>query len=120
MSSVILYITQYEQQGVGIQWSNVYVSAVKEERFNFGYACMFIVFDSIMYGTVGLVVLMIKNSGNKEKVGQGCQSFWSKVANCWLISVDIGKEESPSVSSDNTSELENESNNPMNASKSDF
>ncbi|EDV22374.1 uncharacterized protein TRIADDRAFT_10137, partial [Trichoplax adhaerens] len=43
------YIAQYEQQGVGIQWSNVRSSPVTEDTFSFSATCGMMIIDTIIY-----------------------------------------------------------------------
>ena len=57
----MLYITQYEQEGSGIQWSNVFVPPVEAEIFNVGVTCIFLLIDSILYGVIGVTVIFIKD-----------------------------------------------------------
>ena len=104
MSSIILYISQLEEQGFGIQWDNIFVSPVKEEMFNVGFASVFLIFDSILYGMIGVIVILIKDLKTKEK--ENLSKIFSKIANCWLISVDIGKEEFHSNPSENSLDIE--------------
>jgi hypothetical protein len=104
MSSIILYISQLEEQGFGIQWDNIFVSPVKKEMFNVGFASVFLIFDSVLYGMIGVIVILIKDLKTKEK--ESLNKIFSKIANCWLISVDIGKEESSSNRNENTLDIE--------------
>ena len=111
MSSMMLYISQYEQQGVGIQWNNVFVAPIKEDMFNFGLTCAFLLFDSVLYGIIGFTILLLKDHKWKEQVAllfrkQG-ETLFSRIANCWLISVDIGTEESSSIPSESSPQLKN-------------
>ena len=104
MSSIILYISQLEEQGSGIQWENIFVSPVKEEMFNVGFTSVFLIFDSILYGMIGVIVILIKDLKTKEK--ESLSKIFSKIANCWLISVDIGKEEFPSNPNESSLDIE--------------
>ena len=91
MSGIILYMSQFEQEGSGLQWDNFFVSPNSLEIFSVGLAFFYLIFDMLVYGTVGVVVLVIKDLKAKER--ESLSKFFTKVANCWLISVDIGKEE---------------------------
>ena len=105
MSSLILYISQLEQQGSGAQWDNVFVSpVVTAEMFNIGLTSLFILFDSVLYGIIGMTVIMIKDLKTKEK--ESLSNIFSKIANCWLISVDIGTEDVASTSSENSLDID--------------
>ena len=95
----MLYITQYEQEGSGIQWSNVFVPPVEAEIFNVGVTCIFLLIDSILYGVIGVTVIFIKDLKRSEK--ERLSNTFSKIANCWLISVDIGTEESSLTQQEN-------------------
>ena len=95
----MLYITQYEQEGSGIQWSNVFVPPVEAEIFNVGVTCIFLLIDSILYGLIGVTVIFIKDLKRSEK--ERLSNTFSKIANCWLISVDIGTEESSLTQQEN-------------------
>ena len=105
MSGIILYMSQFEQEGSGLQWDNFFVSPNSLEIFSVGLAFFYLVFDMLVYGIVGVVVLVIKDLKAKER--ESLSKFFTKVANCWLISVDIGKEESQ----DNDESFESNSGN---------
>ena len=105
MSGIILYMSQLEQEGSGLQWDNFFVSPNSLEIFSVGLAFFYLVFDMLVYGIVGVVVLIIKDLKAKER--ESLSKFFTKVANCWLISVDIGKEESQ----DNDESFESNSGN---------
>ena len=84
-------MTQYEEQEVGIQWHNTFQSAIDRDQFNYGYNCLILLFDSCLYAAVGFLVLSV---GEKRKQSGGrISQLFSRLANCWLISIDIGKEE---------------------------
>ena len=104
MSGIVLYISQLEQEGSGLQWNNFFVSPNSLELFSVGLAFFYLIFDIIVYGSVGLIILIIKDLKAKEK--ESLNKFFTKVANCWLISVDIGKEET--TNNDNQSESSSE------------
>ena len=91
MSGIVLYISQLEQEGSGLQWDNFFVSPNSLEIFSVGLAFFYIIFDMLVYGSVGVLILVIKDLKAKEK--ESLNKFFTKMANCWLISVDIGKEE---------------------------
>ena len=104
MSSIMLYITQFEQQGSGVQWNNVFVTPVDAEIFNVGLTSIFLLIDSILYGIIGVTIIFIKDLKKSEK--ERLSSIFSKIANCWLISVDIGTEELASTSSENSLDID--------------
>ena len=98
-------MSQLEQEGSGLQWDNFFASPNSLEIFSVGLAFFYLVFDMLVYGIVGVVVLVIKDLKAKER--ESLSKFFTKVANCWLISVDIGKEENQ----DNDASFESNSGN---------
>ncbi|XP_035265465.1 uncharacterized protein abca12 [Anguilla anguilla] len=53
------YISRYEGQGEGIQWSNSYVSPLADDSCTFGWLCWLLLIDSIIYFLVGVYVRMV-------------------------------------------------------------
>ncbi|KAM6179073.1 glucosylceramide transporter ABCA12 isoform 2-T2 [Rhynchocyon petersi] len=43
------YIARYEEQGVGLQWDNMYSSPVQDDTTSFGWLCCLILADSFIY-----------------------------------------------------------------------
>uniref|UniRef100_A0A8C5V2F7 ATP binding cassette subfamily A member 12 n=1 Tax=Microcebus murinus TaxID=30608 RepID=A0A8C5V2F7_MICMU len=43
------YIAQYEEQGIGLQWENMYSSPVEDDTTSFGWLCCLILADSFIY-----------------------------------------------------------------------
>uniref|UniRef100_A0A8C6INH2 ATP-binding cassette, sub-family A member 12 n=1 Tax=Mus spicilegus TaxID=10103 RepID=A0A8C6INH2_MUSSI len=43
------YIARYEEQGVGLQWENMYKSPVQDDTTSFGWLCCLILADSFIY-----------------------------------------------------------------------
>uniref|UniRef100_A0A2K6G3B9 ATP binding cassette subfamily A member 12 n=1 Tax=Propithecus coquereli TaxID=379532 RepID=A0A2K6G3B9_PROCO len=43
------YIAQYEEQGIGLQWDNMYSSPVEDDTTSFGWLCCLILADSFIY-----------------------------------------------------------------------
>ncbi|XP_060049934.1 glucosylceramide transporter ABCA12 [Erinaceus europaeus] len=43
------YIARYEEQGIGLQWENMYSSPVQDDTTSFGWLCCFILADSFIY-----------------------------------------------------------------------
>ena len=54
------YVTRYEQQSIGLQWDNFAQSPVEDDAFNCLYCCLFLIFDSILYSLLGVVILICK------------------------------------------------------------
>nr|XP_060637352.1 glucosylceramide transporter ABCA12 [Anolis sagrei ordinatus] len=47
------YITRYEEQGIGLQWDNMYASPMLGDDTNFGWMCWLILIDSFIYLILG-------------------------------------------------------------------
>ncbi|XP_058520235.1 glucosylceramide transporter ABCA12 [Ochotona princeps] len=43
------YIARYEEQGIGLQWENMYSSPVQDDTISFGWLCCLILADSFIY-----------------------------------------------------------------------
>ncbi|XP_064228883.1 glucosylceramide transporter ABCA12 [Aotus nancymaae] len=43
------YIARYEEQGIGLQWENMYSSPVQDDTTSFGWLCCLILADSCIY-----------------------------------------------------------------------
>eukprot|EP00069_Balaena_mysticetus_P005171 bmy_17771T0 len=43
------YIARYEEQGIGLQWENMYSSPVQDDTTSFGWLCCLILVDSFIY-----------------------------------------------------------------------
>ncbi|XP_076025938.1 uncharacterized protein abca12 [Genypterus blacodes] len=53
------YISRYEAQGEGIQWSNSYISPIAADTASFGWLCWMMVIDSILYFIIGGYIRMV-------------------------------------------------------------
>ncbi|XP_019410082.1 PREDICTED: ATP-binding cassette sub-family A member 12 [Crocodylus porosus] len=47
------YIARYEEQGVGLQWDNMYKSPLNGDNTSFGWMCWLILIDSFIYFILG-------------------------------------------------------------------
>uniref|UniRef100_A0ABM5EKU5 Glucosylceramide transporter ABCA12 n=1 Tax=Pogona vitticeps TaxID=103695 RepID=A0ABM5EKU5_9SAUR len=47
------YIARYEEQGIGLQWDNMYSSPMSGDNTNFGWMCWLILIDSVIYFILG-------------------------------------------------------------------
>uniref|UniRef100_A0A8D0GSN9 ATP binding cassette subfamily A member 12 n=1 Tax=Sphenodon punctatus TaxID=8508 RepID=A0A8D0GSN9_SPHPU len=47
------YIARYEEQGIGLQWDNMYKSPMIGDSTNFGWMCWLILIDSLIYFVLG-------------------------------------------------------------------
>ncbi|XP_008052045.1 ATP-binding cassette sub-family A member 12 [Carlito syrichta] len=43
------YVARYEEQGIGLQWENMYSSPVQDDTTSFGWLCCLILADSFIY-----------------------------------------------------------------------
>uniref|UniRef100_A0A674CBY5 ATP binding cassette subfamily A member 12 n=1 Tax=Salmo trutta TaxID=8032 RepID=A0A674CBY5_SALTR len=53
------YITRYEIQGEGIQWSNQYVSPMAGDTSSFGWLCWLLLIDSVCYFIIGAYIRIV-------------------------------------------------------------
>ncbi|XP_044222425.1 glucosylceramide transporter ABCA12 [Thunnus albacares] len=53
------YISRYESQGEGIQWSNSYTSPMAGDTASFGWLCWLMLIDSMLYFIVGGYIRMV-------------------------------------------------------------
>ena len=44
------YFAFYEEEGVGVQWSNIYISPVENDQYNLLMILMMMIFDAFLYG----------------------------------------------------------------------
>ncbi|XP_060944020.1 uncharacterized protein abca12 [Limanda limanda] len=50
------YVSRYEAQGEGIQWSNAYMSPIAGDTASFGWLCWLMLIDSILYFIIGAYI----------------------------------------------------------------
>ncbi|XP_062861801.1 glucosylceramide transporter ABCA12 [Trichomycterus rosablanca] len=53
------YVTRYEKQEEGIQWSNMYSSPVAGDTASFGWLCWLLLIDSFIYFVLGAYIRMV-------------------------------------------------------------
>ncbi|XP_074551593.1 glucosylceramide transporter ABCA12-like [Halichoeres trimaculatus] len=53
------YISRYESQGEGIQWSNSYTSPIAGDGASFGWLCWLMLIDAILYFIIGAYIRMV-------------------------------------------------------------
>ncbi|XP_066541950.1 glucosylceramide transporter ABCA12 [Hoplias malabaricus] len=53
------YISRYEKQEEGIQWSNMYISPVVGDTSSFGWLCWLLFIDSLIYFLLGIYIRMV-------------------------------------------------------------
>lgn len=44
------YFAFYEEEGVGVQWNNIYISPVEDDQYNLLMVLMMMMFDAFLYG----------------------------------------------------------------------
>lgn len=63
-SFCLLYMTRLEQQGIGLDWTNLATSPLEGDQLNFLYCWLLLLLDSAVYGLLAVVV-------SKVRVGWG-------------------------------------------------
>ncbi|OCT61274.1 hypothetical protein XELAEV_18047298mg [Xenopus laevis] len=58
LSNAIQYVVHYEEQGVGIQWRNMYISPLLGDSMTFGWLCWLLLIDAMVYFLVGFYIQM--------------------------------------------------------------
>uniref|UniRef100_A0A3P8XSG8 ABC transporter domain-containing protein n=1 Tax=Esox lucius TaxID=8010 RepID=A0A3P8XSG8_ESOLU len=53
------YISRYEIQGEGIQWSNQYTSPLADDKSSFGWLCWLLLIDSLCYFIIGAYIRLV-------------------------------------------------------------
>ncbi|XP_075745344.1 uncharacterized protein LOC119178525 [Rhipicephalus microplus] len=51
-----LYISRFEEQGLGVQWEYLWQSPIPGDTMNMGYCIVMMAIDSLVYFTIGLVM----------------------------------------------------------------
>uniref|UniRef100_A0A673IZB5 ATP-binding cassette, sub-family A (ABC1), member 12 n=1 Tax=Sinocyclocheilus rhinocerous TaxID=307959 RepID=A0A673IZB5_9TELE len=79
------YISRYEKQEEGIQWSNMYISPLAGDTSSFGWLCWLLLIDSVVYFIIGIYIRMVFPG----KYGIGVpwyfpvtRSFWTDMFSC--------------------------------------
>ncbi|XP_056610473.1 glucosylceramide transporter ABCA12 [Triplophysa dalaica] len=83
------YITRYEKQEEGIQWSNMYISPLAGDTTSFGWLCWLLLIDSGLYFIIGIYIRMVFPG----KYGIGVpwyfpftRSYWTDMFSCCIRS----------------------------------
>ncbi|KAK0132264.1 ATP-binding cassette sub-family A member 12 [Merluccius polli] len=79
------YVSRYETQGEGIQWSNAYTSPIAEDTASFGWLCLLLLIDSAMYFVIGSYIRMVfpgKYGIAAPWYFPVTPSFWADVCSC--------------------------------------
>ncbi|XP_050975189.1 uncharacterized protein abca12 isoform X1 [Labeo rohita] len=79
------YISRYEKQEEGIQWSNMYISPLAGDTSSFGWLCWLLLIDSVVYFIIGIYIRKVFPG----KYGIGVpwyfpvtRSFWKDMFTC--------------------------------------
>lgn len=46
------YLSRYEEQGLGLQWDNIYTSPLEKDRFSFFTSILMMVLDAVLYAVL--------------------------------------------------------------------
>ena len=46
------YFAFYEEEGVGVQWNNIYISPVEDDQYNLLMVLMMMMFDAFLYAMI--------------------------------------------------------------------
>nr|XP_055071071.1 uncharacterized protein abca12 [Misgurnus anguillicaudatus] len=81
------YISRYEKQEEGIQWSNMYVSPLAGDTSSFGWLCWLLLIDSMVYFIIGVYIRMV--FPGKYGIGYPwyfpfTRAFWADVFSCCI------------------------------------
>ncbi|XP_067108192.1 glucosylceramide transporter ABCA12 [Osmerus mordax] len=80
------YITRYENQEQGIQWSNSYISPMPGDSASFGWMCWLLLIDSALYFLIGAYIRTVfpgKYGIAAPWYFPVLPSFWADVLCCW-------------------------------------
>lgn len=67
------YFALFEEQGIGVQWDNLFKSPVEEDGFNLTTSVSMMLFDTFLYGVMTWYI---------EAVFPGTLSFSTALASC--------------------------------------
>lgn len=87
----IMYLARFEQQGIGVQYSNIYQSPMAEDSMNFFYAGLAMLVDGLIYFIIGWYfsnVLSVSNNGQKKFYFFLLPSYWGLDCFCLKKSKD--------------------------------
>ncbi|XP_041938363.1 uncharacterized protein abca12 isoform X4 [Alosa sapidissima] len=88
------YISRYEAQEEGIQWSNAYVSPIAGDTSSFGWLCWLLLIDSLVYFIIGAYIRMVfpgKYGIPAPWYFPVMPSFWADLCGCQTTSTKSGK-----------------------------
>uniref|UniRef100_A0A7N9AYI5 ATP-binding cassette, sub-family A (ABC1), member 12 n=1 Tax=Mastacembelus armatus TaxID=205130 RepID=A0A7N9AYI5_9TELE len=88
------YVSRYESQGEGIQWSNTYSSPLAGDSASFGWLCWLMLIDSILYFLIGAYIRMVfpgKYGIPAPWYFPFKASFWAEMCCCVKSKSKVGK-----------------------------
>nr|XP_019945693.1 PREDICTED: ATP-binding cassette sub-family A member 12 [Paralichthys olivaceus] len=88
------YVSRYEAQGEGIQWSNSYTSPIAGDTASFGWLCWLMFIDSTLYFTIGAYIRMVfpgKYGIPSPWYFPFKASFWADLCCCIKSKTQTGK-----------------------------
>ncbi|KAG7227448.1 hypothetical protein INR49_005262 [Caranx melampygus] len=88
------YVSRYETQGEGIQWSNAYTSPIAGDTASFGWLCWLMLIDSILYFIIGAYIRMVfpgKYGIPAPWYFPFKSSFWAKLCCCIKSKSNAGR-----------------------------
>lgn len=68
------YFALFEEQGIGVQWDNLFESPMEEDGFNLTTSVSMMLFDAFLYGVMTWYI---------EAVFPGALSSHTALATCW-------------------------------------
>ncbi|XP_033990287.1 uncharacterized protein abca12 isoform X2 [Trematomus bernacchii] len=88
------YISRFESQGEGLQWSNSYTSPIPGDTSSFGWLCWLMLIDSILYFIIGGYIRMVF-PGNYGIASPWYfpfkASFWADLCCCCRSNSKVGR-----------------------------
>ncbi|XP_034059961.1 ATP-binding cassette sub-family A member 12 [Gymnodraco acuticeps] len=88
------YISRFESQGEGLQWSNSYTSPIPGDTASFGWLCWLMLIDSILYFIIGCYIRMVF-PGNYGIASPWYfpfkASFWADLCCCCRSNSKVGR-----------------------------
>ncbi|XP_042350102.1 glucosylceramide transporter ABCA12 [Plectropomus leopardus] len=88
------YVSRYEAQGEGIQWSNSYTSPIAGDTASFGWLCWLMLIDSVLYFVIGGYIRMVfpgKYGIPAPWYFPFKASFWSDLCCCVKSKSKVGR-----------------------------
>ena len=87
----MLYTTRFEQQSVGLDWDNIWISPVEGDGLNFATCCLILLFDMTLYAVVAIFVLLGKWIQFRLLSRKTCTSKQKKQLVPWAFHCQFGE-----------------------------